>query len=199
MLGALTLAAFDGEIAGTEAVRCAQRMGLVANNRDQIAASERRLGAWLCDAEQARNDLGVSPITVKRRIRDIAWNNMMYAKTDERLRVALSELGAVRAEMLPELRLRTATLRYNTDLVDALDLEDMLDVLEMAAHASLARRESRGPHFREDYPFTDNKNWIKRIVVSREQGKVWVSHEPVNLKYIKPKPERINYLEDPNA
>ena len=199
MLGALSLAAFDGEIAGTEAVRCAQRFGRAANNRQQIQDCEQRLGALLSEDNQTRNDPGISPIAIKRRIRDVAWQHMMYAKTGERLEQGLKELSAVREEMLPFLRLRTNTPRYNTDLMDALDLEDMLDVLEMAAHASLAREESRGPHFREDFPFTDNENWLKQIVVGKEGGRVSVRHEPVKLKYIRPKPEQINYLEEPNA
>ena len=124
---------------------------------------------------------------------------MMYAKTAEGLQRGLSELGAVREEMLPFLRLRNTTTRYNTDLMDALDVEDMLEVLEMAAHASLAREESRGPHFREDFPVTDNANWLKQIVVSRENERIAVRHEPVKLKYLRPPPTKINYLEDPYA
>ena len=194
MLGALTLAAFDGEIAGTEAVRCAQRLGRAANNQEQIQNAEQRLAGLLSDDNQPRNDPGISPITVKRRIREVAWNNMMYAKTEQGLRQGLNVLAEVREQMLPDLRLRTTTASYNTDLMDALDVEDMLDVLEISAHASLARKESRGPHFREDFPFTDNENWIKQVVVSREEGRVTVRLEPVKLKYIRPKPERIDYL-----
>ena len=124
---------------------------------------------------------------------------MMYAKTEQGLHQGLNELAEVREQMLPDLRLRTTTASYNTDLIDALDVEDMLDVLEMSAHASLARKESRGPHFREDYPFTDNENWIKQVVVSREGDRVTVRHEPVKLKYIRPRKERIDYLAVPDA
>jgi succinate dehydrogenase/fumarate reductase flavoprotein subunit len=124
---------------------------------------------------------------------------MMFEKTAAGLRQALAELAAVREEMVPSLRLRTTSARYNTELVDALDVRDMLDVCEMAAHASLAREESRGPHYRKDFPMTDNRNWLKQVVVSREGGRVKSRLLPVRQKYVRPRREKIDYLADPYA
>jgi succinate dehydrogenase / fumarate reductase flavoprotein subunit len=100
---------------------------------------------------------------------------------------------------VPKLRLRTSSSRYNTDLVDALDVEDMIDVCEMTARASLLREESRGPHFREDFPFTDNENWLKHIVVAFRNGQIETRFEPVRQKYIRPEKQRVDYLRDPYA
>ena len=70
---------------------------------------------------------------------------------------------------------------------------------EMAAHASRSREESRGPHFRTEFPYTDNRNWIKQVVVSRERGEVRVRHEPVRLAYLRPKAEKVDYFAEPFA
>ncbi len=144
------------------------------------------------------NESGLSPIQVKNRIREIVWNNMMFARNEQRLHLTLKELAGVRDD-LARLRLRSAAARYNTDLIDALDIDDMLDVCEITAHASLLRCESRGPHCREDYPYTDNENWLKLIVMRREGREIRSRLVPVEQKYIRYKAERIDYLKDPYA
>jgi len=54
---------------------------------------------------------------------------------------------------------------YNTDLVSALELDFMLDIAETIAYAALARNESRGAHFRTDYPKRDDVQFLKHLVV----------------------------------
>ena len=140
-----------------------------------------------------------SPIAIKRRVREVVWRDMMYEKSAAGLDRALASLAALREEALPAMQVRSRARRYNVDLVDALDVEDMLDVCEMAAHASRSREESRGPHFRTEFPFTDNEHWIRQVVVRREGGQVRVRHEPVRLKYLRPKAEKVDYFAEPFA
>ena len=197
MLGGLPLATYDGEIAATSAVTCARGNGMPAPwDAEHVTKAEQRLSNLLGTAKS--NEPGLSPIQLKTRIREIVSNDMMYARNEQGLQNALTRYAAVRAE-LPKLRLRSASAQYNTDLIDALDIEDMLDVCEMTAHASLQRQESRGSHFREDHPFTDNDNWLKRIVVKRENGEVKTRIEPAKQKYVDYKPGRVDFFKDPNA
>ncbi|HEX9910120.1 MAG TPA: succinate dehydrogenase flavoprotein subunit, partial [Desulfatiglandales bacterium] len=51
--------------------------------------------------------------------------------------------------------------RFNTDLLEALELESLLHLGETILVSALAREESRGAHFREDYPERDDRNWLK--------------------------------------
>ncbi len=78
--------------------------------------------------------------------------------------------------------------------MDALDVEDMLDICEVTIRSAMERHESRGPFFREDYPFIDNKNWLKHTIVSRVDGRVSVGTAPAELKYIRPKNDREEFL-----
>ena len=199
MLGGLPLATFDGEVAGAAAAREARRLASPGRVAAGVAAGEQRLAGLLTEPSRERNERDIAPIQVKKRIREVVWDHMMYEKTGKGLEDALAAFARIEEEIVPNMRLRRTSPRYNTDLLDALDVQDMLDVCRAAAHASLAREESRGPHFRADFPFTDNDNWLKRIVVRREGGAVRTRFEPVRQKYLRPARGRIDYLGDPLA
>ena len=195
MLGSIILATFDGETAANYAVEYARRVVRRQVDAKDVELAERKLNT-LSEVGTAQN---VSPIAVKEQVRAVAWKHMMYRKSERSLHDAISELSRIRTDVVPHMRLRSACQSFNWDLVDALDVEDMIDVLEISAQASLARTESRGPHFREDYPFTDNKNWLKHVVVSREHSKIKTRIADINQKYIKLKRGRVDYLADPLA
>lgn len=194
-LGGINLATYDGLVAARSAVRRARRKRGEDLDPRQVKACHDAIAAHLSRA----GERGVRPIKVKNRIREIVWSNVMYAKTAKGLNEALGQLHDVRHSLLPRMRLGTNTLRYNSDLVEALDVEDMLDVVDMVIHAALARQESRGPHFREDFPFTDNTNWLKHVVVARTNGRVAIRLEPVRQKYARPAPGITDYLANPYA
>ena len=197
MLGGVPLAAFDGDIAGAAAAREALRRAPPKPAAGQVGDGEARLAELMAGPSRERNERDVAPIQIKKRIREVVWDHMMYEKTGAGLEAALAAFATIEEEMVPNMRLRTTAARYNTDLVDALDVQDMLDVCRAAATASLTRAESRGPHFRADFPFTDNDNWLKRIVVSREGGEVRTRFEPVRQKYLQPARGRLDYFGDP--
>ncbi len=199
MLGGLPLATFDGEVAGEAAAREVLRRGAPKRLPGPVGEGEARLAGLLTEPSRERNERDIAPIQLKKRIREVVWEHMMYEKTGAGLEEALATFDRIEAEAVPNMRLRSASPRYNTDLLDALDVQDMLDVCRAAAHASLAREESRGPHFRADFPFTDNDNWLKLIVVRREGGELRTRLEPVRQKYLRPQRGRIDYLGDPLA
>ena len=85
--------------------------------------------------------------------------------------------------MVPRMGLGSTSRNWNYDWVDALDVEDMLDVCELTIRASLQRKESRGYFFREDYPLIDNGNWLKHTVATRVGDDIRFEYTPAAQKF----------------
>lgn len=103
---------------------------------------------------------GVSPTGTIKNIRALAWDKLGIVKDVDGIDEARSELRRIRSEELPKI----AALKP-TDFVSILELINMLDAAEMIAESSFLRTESRGAHYRRDFPKRDDKNWKKNIVV----------------------------------
>jgi succinate dehydrogenase/fumarate reductase flavoprotein subunit len=71
---------------------------------------------------------------------------------------------------------------YNYDLVSTIELGFMLDVAEAVVISGLGRQESRGAHYRRDYPTRDDANWLKHTVVHRDpEGNLHLDYLPVRI------------------
>lgn len=81
-------------------------------------------------------------------------------RTETRMQQAVTEIQTLR-ERFGRVRLFDTGTVFNTSLIQILELENMLDLSQCVAVTSLARQESRGSHFREDFPRRDDDNWHK--------------------------------------
>ena len=85
-------------------------------------------------------------------------------------------------ERYKRVRVRDAGLIFNSELIRALELGFMLDVAHSCALASLHRQESRGSHYRFDYPHLDNPHFLKHSLVERgPDGKLALSYRDVTI------------------
>ncbi|MDI3340409.1 MAG: succinate dehydrogenase flavoprotein subunit [Sphaerobacter sp.] len=97
-------------------------------------------------------------------------------------------------DQLAELRhrysrvgLRDKSRNFNMDLVETIETGYLLDVAEAVAAGALAREESRGGHFREDFPERDDANWLKHTLVYRTSGGLEMRYKPVVVTRFEPK------------
>jgi succinate dehydrogenase / fumarate reductase flavoprotein subunit len=79
------------------------------------------------------------------------------------------------------------TRGFNTDLLEAIELGYLLDVSESIVAGCLARQESRGAHYREDYPDRDDANWLNHSMAYKTSGGLRLEKKPVSITRFQPK------------
>jgi succinate dehydrogenase / fumarate reductase, flavoprotein subunit len=85
-------------------------------------------------------------------------------------------------DALADLAVADRSLIWNTDLVEALELDNLLGQAAVVLHSALYRTESRGAHAREDYPLRDDRNWLKHtLALLNEDGGVRLGARSVHL------------------
>ena len=76
---------------------------------------------------------------------------------------------------------------FNTELLNAWEFGNLLDIAEVVALSALNRKESRGGHSREDFPDRDDQNWLKHTLVWNKNGKLEIDYKSVVITKYQPK------------
>ncbi len=77
---------------------------------------------------------------------------------------------------------------YNQNLIGAFEMRNLVELAEVVVAGALERRESRGSHFRTDYPKRDDENFLKHTIIKKVDGKIAISYIPVKITKWQPKP-----------
>lgn len=76
--------------------------------------------------------------------------------------------------------------KFNTELLQALELYHLINLGEVIAHSALQRTESRGAHYREDFPKRDDENWLKHTFAFKGDGGIAFKFKPITITRLKP-------------
>jgi succinate dehydrogenase / fumarate reductase, flavoprotein subunit len=128
---------------------------------------------------------GFSPHEIIRRIQDL-MSPVDYSviKSEERMRIALDQVLGLQND------LDSMKAQDYHGLAKCVDAQSMALCAEIFFRSSLMRKETRGFHYREDYPDMDNDNWLKWVVVKEVAGDmdVYTEEIPIHKYPFKPKP-----------
>ena len=110
--------------------------------------------------EKMRTSDGTERIAaIRKDLQDIMDANVQVFRTDETLRGALDEIAKLR-ERYNNVGIQDRGKRYNLDLLEAVELGFLLELAEVISVAAIHRKESRGGHFREDFPDRDDEKFM---------------------------------------
>jgi succinate dehydrogenase/fumarate reductase flavoprotein subunit len=138
---------------------------------------------------------GQSPARLRRDVQERAHASLGPIRTDRELSDFIAYLEGIKKNALPNVSLSLESRTYNKDWLDALELVNIVHLLSVSAQSARARTESRGVHFREDFPQTDNDAWLVESIAAYRDGVCVVSHRPVIADTTSPPPGKTAYLD----
>ena len=115
---------------------------------------------------------GIRPHELKAKLQHVANIKVGMLRTGKSLEEALSSVRRLRKESLPRVHCQSKDRLYNKEWADAVECRSMLDALEATALAALRRQESRGAHYREDFPTSNTADALWNGFVSRSGGEL---------------------------
>lgn len=124
---------------------------------------------------------------IRERMQFQMMENVGVYRNETNMAKAVHVLRELR-EAYAKVRVQDSSKTFNTDLLEILELENLLDLALITAESARNRKESRGAHSREDFPDRDDGNWLKHTLAWLDQDIVRIDYKPVDLSLWKPKP-----------
>ena len=159
-----TMGAWGGEMAA----QCAKDTGAPSISKNTF--EEER-----CRFENVYSGQGINVKQLTNELKTLMWTKAGVMRHHHDLRHALDQLGEASSQV---------TVTSPMDLIRYLELENMRCVAKMVCRAAFERTESRGSHFRQDYPTEDNQKWLRNIVLRKSDSGMSLEKIPVRLERV---------------
>ena len=147
-----------GKIAGESAPKAAKQTDL-KTNEEMVENEASRIEGIIKKGT-------IKPQDFKNRIKNLMWEKVAIVREEKTLNEALGELLEMQKE-LDSLDV-SEKKQYNTELVTALEVINMVEICILTVKSAILRRESRGAHFRSDFPESLDE-WKKSIVINKNK------------------------------
>lgn len=146
--------------------------------RDQIAEAQAKANQFL------ERKAGESPWILRDELGKTTWERVGIVRSGEKLKRALDEIFDLKQRLQ---KVSTPGGRaFNLTWQQALDMRNMLTASDLIARSALLREDSRGAHYREDFPTLDNANWLKNIYFASNGNNPSSWTDAVKLNRLKP-------------
>ncbi|GAV20576.1 succinate dehydrogenase / fumarate reductase, flavoprotein subunit [Mariprofundus micogutta] len=149
-------------------------------NPDCWKAGVERVEKWFVSATERKSD-GLRIADVRKRMQAIMQDHFSVYRTEDVMNEGVEQIESLAAE-LKQARLDDSGRLFNTELVEALELENLMGLARVTAAGALARTESRGAHARDDYPDRDDESWQLHTLARIGENGVKLDYKPVRTK-----------------
>ncbi|MEM6782800.1 MAG: succinate dehydrogenase flavoprotein subunit, partial [Bacteroidota bacterium] len=137
--------------------------------------------------ELLSRDKGEPTVAVRTDLQETMMKNVSVFRNEDTLSEAMSDLGTLR-QRARNVVVQDKGTRFNTDLMDAVEIGFMVDYAEAIAGSARHRTESRGAHLREDFPKRNDDKWLRHtLFFSDGNGTIDMGEKPVTITRFQPK------------
>jgi succinate dehydrogenase / fumarate reductase flavoprotein subunit len=141
---------------------------------EQVRREVARVADWL------RRPAGVPHHQLRDEVRAVMAAQVGLFRQERGLREAVARIGDLR-ERYQAVSLQTPPKPFNAEIVSVLELESLLYLSAVTAQGALARQESRGAHFRTDFPRRDDAGWLRHTKARLKDGEIRFSYADVAI------------------
>lgn len=149
-----------GKIAGESASKIAKTTEL-KSNYEMVKVEASRIESLIKKGS-------IKPKEFKNNIKKLMWEKVAIVRDEKALNEALAQLQEMKKEIV-NLDVKN-TKQYNDNLLTALEIINMVDICILTVKSAILRKESRGAHYRSDFPETKDE-WKKSIVINKNEIK----------------------------
>ena len=162
-----------------------------ANETDHVELPADPAARTIAMVELLRSSTGGERVAaIRRELQETMDLNAQVYRTEVTLKQALTDIAELKRRFR-NVSVQDKGVRYNTDLLEAIELGFLLDLAEVTVVSALERKESRGGHAREDYPTRDDVNFMRhtmayRAVSANGEDSVRLDYKPVTITRYQP-------------
>lgn len=195
-LGANSLVSciFGGGLAGPAAVKYAQNLEKGAQSVSSAVFEAERKRQEEKNQKLISQDGSENPITIWRELGDVMTEHVAVTRINKNLEAAEAKIRTLQ-ERYKKINLSDRSKWSNQTLNFARELENMIILARVITLGALARNESRGAHYKPEFPDRDDANWLKTTRAKWVNNDIQLSYEPVDISLIKPRPRRYDAAE----
>ncbi|OLC91186.1 MAG: succinate dehydrogenase flavoprotein subunit [Acidobacteria bacterium] len=190
-LGANSLVSciFGGGLAGAAASKYAKNLERGAASTSSAAFDAEKKRQEKKNQKLLSQDGSENPITIWRELGDVMTEHVTVTRINKNLEAADAKLRTLQ-ERYKKINLSDRTKWSNQTLNFARELENMLILARVITLGAVARNESRGAHYKPDFPDRDDANWLKTTRAKWVNCDIQLTYEPVDVTLIKPRARR---------
>ncbi len=165
-----------GKIAGETMIDNVKKLNMppIKEVEDKLADENNRIDSLL------KRDFGEPMYLIRDDLKTTMFNNFGIFREENKMQLGLNKIKELK-KRIQNVKINTDQKIFNQTLVQTLELENMILIGEVIGTCALARNESRGSHYRTDYPDRNDRDFLKHTIAYYYNGEIKLEYAPVNL------------------
>ncbi len=156
------------------------------------ARSQSEIRKFAESAEEELNEIAdsegsIDPYTIREQLHSIMEEHVHIFRNKKGLNEARKKMQRVK-RMYKDVYVSDKGKIFNTNLRDALEIGNLVELADVTIRCAIGRKESRGAHTRADHRKRDDKHWLKHTIAKNVKGNIEISYLPVTITKWQPKP-----------